>query len=292
MKIDLHIHSKEGSDGKMSLPEIFEIADRRGVNVISITDHDSIDCQERAKALAAQYGMHYITGVEINISFSHPDYRDAKPVSLDVLGYEFDFHNPTLTQKLVRLREYRRQRAEKILEKLNEAFLESQIPLFTEKDMEAIDDSVEGAFGRPHIADYLVKKGIVSNRQQAFDKYLVRCNVPKMPVTLQEASGLVRGAGGKLMLAHPSNPHGTSLVSFTPSIKEQQQIIKDTMLPYLDGIECWHSSHDSKTVKAYLEMAKEKGLLVSGGSDCHQAPLILGTVHVPSYVAKQFDLTL
>jgi len=287
-KIDLHIHSRDCSDGKMTLPEIFEEAGRRKIGLISITDHDSIECQETAQALALRHGMDYITGVELNISFSHPKYRDSKPVSLDVLGYQYDIFNSALKNKLKKVREYRRERAEKILGKVNHELADRNQKLFASKDMKAIEESVDGAFGRPHIADYMVTKGIVSNRQEAFDKYLVKCNVPKMPVSLKEASDLIRGAGGKLMLAHGNNPRGTSLVSLTRSLKEQLQIIKETMLPYLDGIECWHSRHDRETISTYLAFAREEGLLVTGGSDCHQQPVIMGTIDIPSYVAEQF----
>jgi len=288
MKIDLHIHCKDCSDGKMGLAEIFEEAHRRGIDLISITDHDSIDCQESAEALAFRFGMHYISGVELNISFSHPQYRDAKPVSLDMLGYQYDIHNQTLHQKLQQLRDYRVKRAEEILGKINIELEKNRLQLFTHRDLEAIAETVDGSFGRPHIANYMVKKGIVSNRQAAFDQYLVKCNVPKMPVSLEEASELIRGAGGKLIFAHPNNPKGTSLVSFTRSIKEQHMIIKEKMLPYLDGIECWHSAHDNETVSAYLNFAHQEGLMVTGGSDCHQQPVIIGTVKVPSNVATQF----
>ena len=161
---------------------------------------------------------------------------------------------------------------------------------FTKEDLAAIDETVEGAFGRPHIANYMVKKGVVSSKQEAFDKYLVKCNVPKMPVSLQEASNLIRRADGKLMLAHPNDPNGTSLVSLTSSINEQQQIIRETMLPFLDGIECWHSRHDPESVVKYLEFARQEGLMVTGGSDCHQKPVLMGTVDVPTLVAEQFDL--
>ncbi len=262
------------------------------VELISITDHDSIDCQESAEALAARYGMYYISGVELNISFSHPQYRDSKPVSLDMLGYQYDIHNQALTKKLLELRDYRRKRAEQILEKINLELANNRLEPFTHKDMEAIEETVDGSFGRPHIANYMVKKGIVSNRQAAFDKYLVKCNVSKMPVSLEEASELIRGAGGKLMFAHPNSPQGTSLVSLTTSLEQQHQIIKETMMPYLDGIECWHSSHDMKTASSYLKFARQEGLMVTGGSDCHQQPVIIGTVDVPSYVAEQFDLQL
>ncbi len=290
MKIDLHIHCKDCSDGKMSLPEIFEEAHRRAVEVISITDHDSIDCQESAEVLASRFGMHYISGVELNIAFSHPQYRESKPVSLDMLGYQYDIHNPALTKKLQELRDYRKKRAGQILEKINLELAKNHIELFTQKDLEAIEETVDGSFGRPHIANYMVEKGIVRNRQAAFDQYLIKCNVPKMPVSLEEASELIRGAGGKLMFAHPNNPKGTSLVTLTKSIKEQHRIIKEKMLPYLDGIECWHSIHDRVTTSAYLHFAKQEGLMVTGGSDCHQQPVIIGTVNVPSYVAEQFGI--
>jgi len=81
MKIDLHIHSKDGSDGKMSLEQIFEEASRRGIDLISITDHDSIHCQEFAKRLADRYGICYIYGVELNVTLTHPAYNDH------IIGY-------------------------------------------------------------------------------------------------------------------------------------------------------------------------------------------------------------
>ena len=275
----------------MTLPEIFEEAGRRRVGLISITDHDSIECQESAKALAERKNISYISGVELNISFSHPKYRDSRPVSLDVLGYNYDIGNRALAQKLQKLRDFRRKRAEQILEKINQE-MEQGHDLFTHKDLEAIEETVDGAFGRPHIADYMVKKGIVLSRQEAFDKYLVKCNVPKMPVSLKEASDLIRDAGGKLVLAHPNNRRGTSLFSLTRSVSEQHQIIRDSMLPYLDGIECWHPSHKRDTVSLYLQMARQEGLMVTGGSDCHQGPVIIGTVDVPLYVAEQFGIKL
>lgn len=292
MKIDLHIHTRDCSDGNMTTAEIFEAAHRRQIGVISITDHDSIDCQQAAASLAAKYGMQYITGVELNIAFSHPRYRDAKPVALDVLGYRYEIGNAALTRKLRELREYRKVRAEKILEKINRELSTARLIPFTHEDLVAIAETVDGAFGRPHIADYMVRKGVVADRQEAFDKYLVKCNVPKMPVSLEAASNLIRGAGGKLILAHPNDPNGTSLFSLTASIEAQQQIIKETMLPYLDGIECWHSRHDITSTAKYLEFAKKEGLMVTGGSDCHQKPVLLGNPDVPIFVAEQFGLKL
>ena len=287
MKIDLHIHSP-CSDGRMSLEEIFEEAKQKDIGLLSIADHDSIECQEQAKILAEKYSIFYLCGLELNISFSHPEYRDSKPVSLDLLCYQYDIHYEPLVQKLERLRDFRRVRAEKILEKINQELVHEGLKEFTNNDLEEVQSAVDGAFGRPHLADFMVKKGIVSTRQEAFDRYLVKYNVPKMPLSIDEASDLAKGAGGKLILAHPNDPNGTSLISLTPSLDEQHKIIEGTMLPYIDGIECWHSRHDPGTVESYCTFAKEKGLMVTGGSDCHQNPIILGTVDIPPEVAQQF----
>lgn len=291
MSIDLHIHSNS-SDGKMTIEEIFREASRRGLKVISVTDHDSIDCQKYAYPLAERYNIKYIHGLELNVSFAHTDYNDSKAVSLDFLAYQYDIHYRPLIEKLQDLRVFRKKRGESILEKINLEFRNEGIPEFTHVDMKGIEDSVDGAFGRPHIADYMVKKGIVSSRQKAFDKYLVKCNVPKMPLLLEEASELIKGAGGKLVLAHPNNPRGTSLVSLTDDIEKQQQIISESMLKYIDGVECWHSSHNKKTTDSYLAFAKNQDMMVTGGSDCHQQPLIMGTVKVPTYVVEQFGIHL
>jgi predicted metal-dependent phosphoesterase TrpH len=289
MKIDLHIHSKEGSDGRWNLAEIFaEGAERRQIDLISITDHDSISAQGRAIELARSLGMAYITGVELNVTFSHPGYKGGNAVSLDCLGYQFDIDNAALAEKLDALRDYRKRRAVLILENLNRAFAEQGLPAFAVADLEAIEASVDGAIGRPHIARYMVNKGIVGTLQEAFDRYLVRCDVPKMPLSLQEASELIRGAGGRLILAHPNDPNGTSLVTLTSSVQEQLQIIHDAMMAYIDGIECWHSRHDTETAEAYATFARNRGLIVSGGSDCHQHPVLMGEVNVPDYVGEQF----
>ena len=287
MKIDLHIHST-CSDGRMPLEDIFQTAHQKGIEFISIADHDSLDCQEEAKALAHQYGMQYIFGLELNVSFSHPGYRNGKPISLDFLGYQYNIHDKALNNKLLDLRIYRRKRAEKILTNINHELVKDGREAFTPDDLKKIQEGVEGALGRPHLADYLVKRGIVDDKQEAFDRYLVKCNVPKMPVTLSEASDLVRGAGGKLILAHPNHPRGTSLISLTSALDEQQKIIEETMIPYIDGIECWHSFHDERTTTSYLEFSRGRGLLVTGGSDCHQNPVIMGTIDVPHFVARQF----
>jgi len=286
VKIDLHIHTRTGSDGNLSIEEVFQEAKNRSINLISITDHDSIVCQGRAITLARKHGMSYITGVEVNVTFRYPE--GNKDVSLDFLGYGYDVGNQELNAKLQLIKEYRRRRARKILQNLNIEFDKEGIDRFTEEDLRRIEDSVDGTFGRPHIANYLVRKGIVKDKQEAFDRYLVKCDVPKYPLSLSEALQLIRNAGGILVHAHPGDPKGTSLASITRDLEEQTKIIEKYMLQYIDGVECWHTEHDEETTRHYVEFARKHHMVMTGGSDCHQKPLLMGTLDVPDWVAEQF----
>jgi len=286
MKIDLHIHTKTCSDGNLSIEEVFKEAQHRRIDLMSTTDHDSISCQERAIELASQYNISYIAGVELNVTFQYPN--GDRAISLDFLGYRYDIGNEELRNTLELIRQHRERRARQILEKLNAEFDQEGIERFTEEDLKNIQDSVDGVFGRPHIANYLVQEGIVKDNQEAFDKYLVKCDVAKYPLSLAEASRLVRNAGGILVHAHPNDRNGTSLISITHDLDEQTKIIERHMLEYIDGVECWHSRNDAKTTAHYIEFAKKHGLIMTGGSDCHQKPILMGTVSIPDWVAAQF----
>jgi predicted metal-dependent phosphoesterase TrpH len=288
VKIDLHIHTKTGSDGNLSIEEVFQEAKSRNINLISITDHDSMTCQGRAIALAGKHGISYITGVELNVTFHYPE--GNKDVSLDFLGYGYDVGNQKLKTKLQLIKEYRKRRARKILQNLNIEFDKEGMARFTEADLKKIEESVDGVFGRPHIANYLVGKGIVKDKQEAFDKYLVKCDVAKYPLSLAEASQLIRNAGGILIHAHPGDPKGTSLASMTHDLEKQTKVIEKYMLQYVDGIECWHTEHDNRTTAHYIEFAKKHDMIMTGGSDCHQKPLLMGTLGIPDWVVEQFKL--
>ena len=290
MKIDLHIHTKTGSDGNLPIEEVFQEAKNRNIDLMSITDHDSIACQKRAIALARKHGISYMTGVELNVTFHYPG--GNKDVSLDFLGYGYDVGNQELSNKLQLIKEYRKRRARQILNNLNMEFDREGIARFTEADLKKIEDSVDGVFGRPHIANYLVEKGIVKDKQEAFDRYLVKCDVPKYPLSLAEASQLVRNAGGILVHAHPGDPKGTSLATITRDLEEQTKIIERYMLQYIDGVECWHTEHDERTTAQYIEFARKHNMFMTGGSDCHQKPLLMGTLDIPDWVAEQFKLML
>ena len=288
MIIDLHIHSKTCSDGNFTVEEIIKEAKVRNIGLMSITDHDSIGCQEEAMALARKNGIRYVSGVELNVTFSHRRYNDGKSTSLDFLGYRFDVNNKELRNKLQKTAEYREERAAKILDNINVEFEKEGITKLTKTDLTEIQRGVDGVLGRPHIADYLVRKGIVRTKQEAFDRYLVKCDVPKYPLYVAEASKLVRNAGGIIVLAHPNDPHGTSLATLTKSLPEQTEIIEESFLDCIDGVECWHSRNDVPTTNQYVTFARRHGLIMTGGSDCHQKPILMGTVKIPEYVAEQF----
>ena len=287
MMIDLHIHSKS-SDGVYTVEEIVREAKQRKIGFMSITDHDTIGCQEVAIRLVRKTAIRYISGVELNVTFSHPRFHEGKSVSLDFLGYQFDPKSNELNAKLQQMARYREERAAKIMKNLNAEFEKEGNEKLTKNDFDLIQASVDGTLGRPHIADYLVKKHLVQNRQEAFDKYLVKCDVPKYPLYLEDASKLVRNAGGRLVLAHPNDPHGTSLVGLTRLLPEQTEIVQESMLAFIDGVECWHSRSDTETISHYVKFAKEHNLIMTGGSDCHQKPIVMGTVTIPEYVADQF----
>ena len=288
MKIDLHIHTRTGSDGNLSIEEVFQEAKNRNINLISITDHDSIACQQRAIALARKHEMSYITGVELNVTFHYLE--GNKDVSLDFLGYDYDIGNQELKSKLQLIKEHREKRGRQILRNLNTEFDKEGTGRFTEEELRKMEDSVDGVFGRPHIANYLVEKGIVKDKQEAFDKYLVKCDVPKYPLSLAGASKLIRNAGGVLIHAHPGDPKGTSLASITRDLEEQTRVMEKYVLKYVDGVECWHTRHDEKTTAHYIEFARKHNMLMTGGSDCHQKPLLMGTLDIPDWVAEQFKL--
>ncbi len=285
MRIDLHVHTSTGSDGNLVVDDVFAEASRRGIDFISITDHDSLAAQEKAIALAAWYGMSYITGIELNVTFPYPE--EGREASLDFLGYGYDIDNRELQEKLRVLKEHRKGRARLILDKLNVELEREGVQRFVEEDLKNIEAGVDGVFGRPHIANYLIEKGLARDKQEAFDRYLVRCDVPKYPLSLADASGLIRNAGGILVLAHPGDPNGTSLASITRDLEKQTQVIEESMLQYLDGVECWHVRSNPRTTAHYIQFARRHGMFMTGGSDCHQKPLIMGTVDIPDSVAAQ-----
>ncbi len=89
---------------------------------------------------------------------------------------------------------------------------------------------------------------------------------------------------------HPGDPKGMSLASITRDLEKQTKVIEKYMLQYLDGVECWHTEYDKQTTRHYIEFARKHSMVMTGGSDCHQKPLLMGTLDIPDWVAEQSRL--
>lgn len=285
---DLHIHSKDCSDGRYGIREILDYAFKIGINVISITDHDATACQDNARTYAQELSICYITGIEISIIYNFK--KDGKILEgpLDILGYGFNSEDRALKDTLNKLQEHRKKRIQSIVELLNNYLGKDGLTPLTETDLIELQKRVGGSIGRPHLADLLIQRGYVKERKEAFSKYLEELNLPKYSIGLEEVSSIIRKAGGKVFLAHPGDPKGTSLRKFYSDPKQMVSHIQRYMLPYLDGLECWHSRHDKTTSHIFYNYAKENNLLATGGSDCHQNPIIMGTVQFPLEALKSF----
>ena len=152
MKLDLHLHST-ASDGSDSPSRIVELAKEKGIDVISLTDHDTVGGVPEALEAGKKLGVKVVRGVELSAFSSY---------EVHVLGYNIDVKSAALNGKLEELREKRIARAHKILDKL-ETF---NIKL----DRSALKN--DGSVGRPHIAELLLKGGYVTSVQDAFERYL------------------------------------------------------------------------------------------------------------------------
>ncbi|MGE5178567.1 MAG: PHP domain-containing protein [Bacteroidota bacterium] len=264
--IDLHMHST-ASDGSDAPEAVAALAERNGLRVIALTDHDCLDGIPAAAARAQEAGIRLIPGVELSV------HEEATDVHL--LAYGFDPADAALRAAIARYREARRERARKILARLKG--LGIRVPLETVEEI-----ARGGAIGRPHVAEALLRGGYVETFNEAFQRFLgthAPAYVAKAAVSLEEASTVVREAGGVTVLAHP----GT--------------LNRDHMIPSwarrgLDGIEVWHSKHDASTVARYQGYAKLHGLLMTGGSDYHgeRTPAVtIGSVPVPESILPPLD---
>ncbi len=258
-KADLHIHTLY-SDGTFSPEEVVQRASRLKLACIAITDHDAIAGIGRAQEAAKVFGIEVLSGVELTAVF--------KEREIHVLGYGFRLKDPTLTAFLERMRRYRVDRIQAMIDRLRSQ--EIHLELETVQSIAG-----EGSLGRPHLAEAMVKQGFVRSMEEAFQRYLGDrgpCFVKGATLTVSEAVRLIRGAGGVVILAHP------------------HRLIEEASIPELvaagiQGIEVYHSDHEPSVVKKYRKIAEQHRLLITGGSDCHghrksEGP-VLGTVTVP-----------
>jgi 3',5'-nucleoside bisphosphate phosphatase len=249
VRIDLHTHSNR-SDGTDSPTELVENAKAAGLDVVAITDHDSTEGWEEAAAAAQRVGITLVRGIEISTRL------DGK--SIHLLGYGFDPHDEALSTELQGILEGRDDRMPKIVARLNGEGID-----ITEDEVRHKARNAR-ASGRPHIADVLIDKAVVKDRGEAFSRYLMPGRpgyVEKYAAELPAAIGLLKGAGGKAVLAHPWS-RGSDRV-LTPTR------IATLVDAGLDGLEVDHNDHSGEARARLRQLARELGLVQTGSSDYH-----------------------
>jgi hypothetical protein len=242
LKIDLHTHTNY-SDGTYSPEELVIKAKKHGLDIISITDHDSINGIKEASECAKDLGIEIINGVEIS--------TDVDDKEVHLLAYFIDIEHEELTKYLSFFRDERLHRAKRIVEKLNKLGLKIKID-------DVLDRSNHSAIGRPHIAYTMVDLGLIKNYQEAFEKYIGDYGPAferKIHVSVQSALKLINDAGGLSFIAHPG------------FMKEA--LLMNLIKAGIDGIECTHPSHNENQVQFYRGIVNQYCLLESGGSDFH-----------------------
>jgi predicted metal-dependent phosphoesterase TrpH len=255
--VDLHAHST-ASDGAATPTTLVVAAGQAGLGAIAITDHDTVAGVPEATAAGASAGIRVIPGVELS--------------AVDAAGetHLLGLHLGDLTAldtRLAELREMRRLRAERIVQRLN------AIGLAVTMD-DVLSQAAGGAIGRPHVARALVAKGLAGDIRSAFERYLGAGRpafVAKDRLSIADAIGMVHRAGGIAILAHP----GACATA---------ERLKALVALGLDGVEVRHPSHDDAEIGRIFSLADRLGLLPSGGSDWHGQPdgsRALGVMRVP-----------
>lgn len=247
--VDLHLHTT-ASDGVMSPSEIVRYAKARGLHAIAITDHDTIDGLEEGLSEGKRIDFEVIPGIEISAEHS--------PGSMHLLGFFLDIHHPLLNEKLKYLQKARAERNPKIAER----FKQLGIDITYEEVKRA---SGGGQVGRPHFAQVLLEKNIVTSFQEAFDRFLKKgapAYVDKLRFTPKETIYLINEAKGVAVLAHPKT---LNLKGYL----ELETLIVRLIEEGLKGIEVYYPEHSPLEVAKYKTLAERYNLLVTGGTDYH-----------------------
>ena len=248
IEADLHTHSHH-SDGLLTPSPLVTAAAAAGLSLLALTDHDSVDGIHEARA-GAPAGLEVLGGAELSSSWK------GREIHLLVYGLEPD--DAELRGMLEPLRQERRRRAERIVEKLNNA----GVPV-TMQEVDAIARA-SGAgehtsIGRPHIADAIVRHGAAADLDEAFVRYLRRGQpgyVARETLPVGKALDLARARSAPIVVAHPALnlPDG-----------EVEALVKQG----LHGIEVHHPKHGDDQRRRLAEMAKRLGVVGTGGSDFH-----------------------
>ncbi|MFB3880705.1 MAG: PHP domain-containing protein [Armatimonadota bacterium] len=264
-RLDLHVHTT-ASDGTLSPAAAVRAALANGLTILGIADHDTTAGLGEARQAAANTGLTVVPGVELSVG------QDARETH--VLGYFIDPEEPRLQQVLATLRGARDGRNEAIVQRLKQ--LGAPISLDRVREI-AGGESV----GRPHIAKALVEAGHVSSEGEAFGRYLARGKpgyVGRERLTPAEAASAIRQAGGIPVLAHPAK-------------LGSRRIIEDLLDQGMAGIEVYHSDHTDADADMLLALARERHLVVTGGTDSHgphsDRPIEIGSLDIPEWVGEQ-----
>jgi len=245
--IDLHLHTT-ASDGAYPPDVVVRWAAQRGLSAIAFTDHDTLAGYEEGAAAARSGGIELIAGVELAARWGDR--------TLDLLGYGFDPANARLAEALGELRRLRADRNRRMLARLREL------------GIDLAEDALRGraaSAGRPHVADLLVERGVVPDRKAAFVQYLGRGQpafVPRDVFPAAETIALIRGAGGIVALAHPSQ-------AGTASPPELETLVRRLADLGMAALEVYHPDHTDAQTRQYVGLAKGCGLRMTGGSDYH-----------------------
>ena len=246
--IDLHVHTT-ASDGQYTPTQIMEKAHEKGITVCAITDHDTVAGLDEGRAAAERLGMTFVPGVELNISSSRGEFH--------LLGLGLEEISPSLKEILDKLIESRDERNLRMIEKMREGGVDISIE-------ELHNDFPNAVIGRPHFATELVKKGIVKNKQAAFDKYLAKGRewyCERVGSNLDEAIIAIKESKGVPVIAHPM------------SLYLSWGKLPDAMAKYKElgvvGIEAFHPGARVTECLRLEELGKKLGLIITAGSDFH-----------------------
>jgi predicted metal-dependent phosphoesterase TrpH len=245
----LHTHTNF-SDGTDSPTQLINKALAAGISVLGLTDHDSISGWQEA-ITALRPGISLVPGAEISC-------QTSDGISVHILGLLFDSENLELMGTMQATRENRHGRMAKIITRLNEAGIDISM-------QDVLDQLAEGAtLGRPHLADALVKKGVVASRDEAFtqmlhnkSKYYVSHYSPLPEVAIK----MIKAAGGVSVIAHPMASHRGRTISL--------ETFGSLIDAGLDGVEVDHRDHSPDEKTQLIELAKQNDLVMTGASDYH-----------------------
>lgn len=272
MRIDLHAHSTV-SDGTDRPDELVRRAAEAGLDVVAITDHDTVDGWPAARSAGAENDVLVVPGVEVSTRL--------RGAGVHVLAYLLDPAFAPLAAELTRVRESRANRLSDMTRLLTAAGMPLDVG-----DVLAVAGTAS-SIGRPHVADALVAKGYVADRAEAFTRLLSDggpAYVPRYAPATTEAVRIIRAAGGVAVLAHPWG-RGSRRVLDSAAIATLAE-------SGLAGLEVDHEDHDADDRAALREIARTHGLVVTGSSDYHGTGKVGHVLGVNTTDPAEFDRLL